>query len=98
LLHALTREGKAPARVLSPRRFERRHGVRVERYTAAVTRLRRTVIEPRLSLKKFIAAFPIFESRTIEFIGPHSTQLDQGEVFWAPIGYTLLRDLSFVAE
>ncbi len=38
---------KQSGRALSPRRFERRHGVRVERNTAAVRRLRRAVIEPR---------------------------------------------------
>ncbi len=58
LLNALTGKGEAPPWVLSPRRFERRRGVRIERYTATVTRLRRTVIEPRdLPVKIYAAPF-----------------------------------------
>ena len=44
LLDSLTSEGEAPARVLSPRRFERRHGIRVQGNAAAVTGLGRAVI------------------------------------------------------
>jgi len=40
-MDAFSGEGEAPARVLPPRRFERRHGIRIERYAAAVARLRR---------------------------------------------------------
>jgi hypothetical protein len=46
LMDAFTCEGEAPARVLSPRRFERRHGIRIQGNAATVTRLGRTVIEP----------------------------------------------------
>ena len=46
LLDALAAEGETPARVLSPRGFQRRHGVRVQRNAAPVARLRRAVIEP----------------------------------------------------
>ena len=46
LLEAFTGEGEAPARVLPPRRVERRHGIRIQGNAATVTRFRRTVIEP----------------------------------------------------
>ena len=46
LLDAFACEGKAPARVLSPRCFERCHGICIERHPTAVARLRRAVIEP----------------------------------------------------
>jgi hypothetical protein len=58
LLDAFTSEGEAPARVLSPRRFERRHGIRIHGNAAAVTRLRRAVIEPgHLPVKIHAAPF-----------------------------------------
>lgn len=46
LLDAFAAEGETPAQVLSSRRFERRHGVRVQRSSAPVARLRRAVIKP----------------------------------------------------
>jgi hypothetical protein len=46
LLDAFSAEGETSARVLSPRGFQRRHGVRVQRNTAPIARLRRAVIEP----------------------------------------------------
>src|ERR1700687_2945930 len=46
LMAALAGEGEAPAPVLTPRRLERRHGVRIERNTAALARLRGAMIEP----------------------------------------------------
>lgn len=46
LLDAFACEGKAPARMLTAGRFEGRHGIRIERYTPAVARLGRAVIEP----------------------------------------------------
>jgi hypothetical protein len=36
LVNALTDEGETPAPMLTPRRLERRHGVRIERNTAAL--------------------------------------------------------------
>src|SRR5579863_5068643 len=45
-MDAFSGEGEAPARVLTPRRFERRHSIRIERYAATVARLCRAVIEP----------------------------------------------------
>jgi hypothetical protein len=50
------------------------------------------------SLDTFVHANPAFESRSVSYIGLHSKNLDQGEVFWGPTGYTLLRGLSFVLE
>jgi len=46
LLDALACESEAPARVLSPRRFERRYGIRIQGNAAAIARLRRAMIEP----------------------------------------------------
>src|SRR5450631_1857512 len=58
LLNSLTREGEAPARMLSSRRFERPHCVRIERYAAAIARLSRAVIEPgHFSVKIHAAPF-----------------------------------------
>src|ERR1700737_734079 len=56
LLDAFSGEGEAPAGVLSPRHFERRHGVRIQGNAASVARLRRAVIEPRLFPVKVHAA------------------------------------------
>lgn len=49
------------------------------------------------SLDRFLSANPDFASRRIVSIGLHSSNLDQGEVFWEPEGYTLLRELEFRA-
>jgi hypothetical protein len=46
LMDALTCEGEAPARVLSPLRLERCHGIHVQGNAAAVARLRPTSIRP----------------------------------------------------
>src|SRR5271170_6070341 len=57
-MDALTCEGEAPARVLSPRRFERCHGIRIQGNAAAVPGLRRAVIEPgHLAVKIHAAPF-----------------------------------------
>ena len=50
------------------------------------------------SLIAFLQANPTFTARTLSAIGLHSKNLDQGEVFWDPNGYTLLRGLSFELE
>jgi hypothetical protein len=47
LLRALTREGEAPARVLTEHGLERCHRVRIERNTAALASFRAAMIEPR---------------------------------------------------
>jgi hypothetical protein len=47
------------------------------------------------SLEEFISNHPIYETRSVSYIGLHSKNLEQGEVFWDPEGYTLLRGLIF---
>lgn len=49
------------------------------------------------SLSKFIQEHPDFSSRQITSIGLYAKTLDQGEVFWIPEGYTLLKGLEFSA-
>jgi len=48
------------------------------------------------SLGKFLERNPSFASRRITYIGLHASDLTQGEVFWEPSGYTLLKGLEFV--
>ena len=55
-------------------------------------------IELQGCLEKFIHANPEFKSRSLRYIGLHSKNLEQGEVFWEPDGYTLLKGLLFVSE
>ena len=58
LLDAFSGEGEAPARVLSPRRSERRYGIRIQGNATTVARLRRTVIKPgHFSVKIHAAPF-----------------------------------------
>jgi hypothetical protein len=52
----------------------------------------------QISLENFVLSNPTFKSRSVSYIGLHSKNLDQGEVFWDPTGYTLLRGVSFVLE
>ena len=47
------------------------------------------------SLEEFISKCSVYESRSVSYIGLHSKNLEQGEVFWDPEGYTLLRGLTF---
>ena len=47
------------------------------------------------SLSMFVLANPAFRDRQVAYIGLHSKDLEQGEVFWDPSGYTLLKGLSF---
>jgi len=48
------------------------------------------------SLKIFLERNPSFAARRITYIGLHASDPAQGEVFWAPSGYTLLKGLEFV--
>ena len=50
------------------------------------------------SLSLFVQANPIFATRQPATIGLHAKSLDQGEVFWNPTGYTLLKGLTFELE
>ena len=43
----------------------------------------------------FLASNPEFSSRRIAYICLHSKNLEQGEVFWDPNGYTLLKGFEF---
>jgi hypothetical protein len=54
--------------------------------------------ELEASFERFIADNPAFSTRSVRYIGLHSKNLEQGEVFWDPTGYTLLKDLTFVLE
>jgi len=47
------------------------------------------------SLTTFLQSHPDFRGRRIEYIGLHSKDLEQGEVFWDPSGYTLLKGFAF---
>lgn len=52
-----------------------------------------TELDEQLGL--FVQANPQFATRSIQYIGLHSENLEQGEVFWDPDGYTLLMGLTF---
>lgn len=54
--------------------------------------------ELEASLEQFVRDNPTFASRSVGYIGLHSNNLEQGEVFWNPIGYTALRGLTFALE
>ena len=54
--------------------------------------------ELEASLRKFVRDNPTFGSRSVGYIGLHSKNLEQGEVFWDPTGYTVLRGLTFALE
>jgi len=47
------------------------------------------------SLKTFIESNPEFQGRDLKSIGLHAEDLERGEVFWEPDGYSLLRGLQF---
>lgn len=49
------------------------------------------------SLKQFVLANSEFRPRQLTTIGLHSEDLEQGEVFWEPDGYTLLKGFKFVS-
>src|SRR4051812_40690462 len=48
-----------------------------------------------VSLERFVRENPTYASRSVGYIGLHANNLDQGEVFWDPTGYTVLRGLTF---
>ena len=48
------------------------------------------------SLDRFLAENPDFRPKKLTYIGLHSDDLEQGELFWSPSGYTILRGLEFV--
>jgi len=48
------------------------------------------------SLRRFVVANPKFQHSTVASIGLHADDLLQGEVFWDPDGYTLLKGFEFV--
>jgi len=48
-------------------------------------------------LDLFLKSNPTFAARSIAYIGLHSKNIEQGEVFWDPEGYTLLKGMTFSA-
>jgi hypothetical protein len=48
------------------------------------------------NLDAFRTRNPDFTARPITYIGLHALDVEQGEVFWNPNGYTILRGLEFV--
>lgn len=52
--------------------------------------------ELKANLVRFIEENPEFKNSKIHAIGLHAKDIEQGEVFWLPNGYTLLRGLEFV--
>jgi len=56
----------------------------------------KSVLETNLS--SFIERHPEFSDRKLMYIGLHSKDLEQGEVFWEPDGYTILKKLTFFSE
>lgn len=55
-------------------------------------------VELEISLNKFLDRNPEFKSKKITGIGLFSKDLNQGEVFWDPGGYTIFRGLEFCDE
>ena len=51
--------------------------------------------ELEVQLGLFLKENPQFAYRSIQCIGLHSEHVEQGEVFWDPEGYTLLKKLIF---
>jgi hypothetical protein len=47
------------------------------------------------ALTAFLDANPPFRDRKLAYIGLHSKNIEQGELFWEPQGYTLLKGLCF---
>jgi hypothetical protein len=50
------------------------------------------------SLIAFIEGNPEYRDRHVAYIGLHAKNMEQGEVFWDPEGYTLLRGFEFQPE
>ncbi|WP_444956867.1 hypothetical protein [Microbulbifer sp. ZKSA002] len=51
--------------------------------------------ELEANLRKFCRGGVGFDSKFIDYIGLHSPQMEEGEVFWSPEGYTKLYGLDF---
>jgi hypothetical protein len=49
------------------------------------------------NLYQFLSENPGYRSKKLAYIGLHSDSLEQGELFWNPAGYTILRGLEFLA-
>jgi hypothetical protein len=49
------------------------------------------------NLSQFLSENPDYRSKRLMYIGLHSDSLEQGELFWSPAGYTILRGLNFLA-
>jgi hypothetical protein len=49
------------------------------------------------NLSQFLSENPDYRSKRLTYIGLHSDSLEQGELFWSPTGYTILRRLDFLA-
>jgi len=49
------------------------------------------------NLSRFLSENPDYRAKTLMYIGLHSYNLEQGELFWSPAGYTILRGLNFLA-
>ena len=48
------------------------------------------------NLYRFLSENPDYQSKRLTYIGLHSDNLEQGELFWDPAGYTVLRGLEFL--
>jgi hypothetical protein len=48
------------------------------------------------NLSGFLNENPSYRSKRLTYIGLHSNSLEQGELFWSPDGYTILRGLNFL--
>jgi hypothetical protein len=46
------------------------------------------------NVSRFLSENPDFQVRKLTYIGLHSDDLEQGEMFWSPAGYTLLSGLN----
>ena len=49
------------------------------------------------NLYRFLSENLDYRSKRLAYIGLHSEVLEQGELFWDPAGYTILRGLNFLA-
>jgi hypothetical protein len=70
------------------------HHLEARKQRATMLYENRSILEN--NLQQFVASNPEFQQRELKDIGLHSDDLEQGEVFWEPEGYTLLRGLRFV--
>jgi hypothetical protein len=56
----------------------------------------KSVLESNLC--SFIENYPEFIDKELMYIGLHSKDLKQAEVFWEPEGYTILKELNFYSD